>query len=64
MKTMRAGVNFLRESRCAATNNHTSYIAFFHGPHRVKCLCLTSTSGRRLLAALQERKQLCVDLVL
>jgi len=35
-KKMRASVNFLRESRGAAADNHTSYFAFFHSPHRIK----------------------------
>jgi hypothetical protein len=62
--TMAARVNFLRKSVRAAADNHTSCVTFFHYPDRVKYSCLNSSSRRRLLAALQECKQLRVDLVL
>lgn len=42
METMRARVNFLRESGGAAAHNHTSNIMFFHSPARFKCSSLTS----------------------
>ncbi len=61
---MPAGINFLRESGSAAADDHTSYVAFFHSLDRINWYCPISTSRRRLLAALQECKQLRVDLVL
>src|SRR5579864_9680909 len=63
MEAMRTRVNFLRESGGAAADNHTSNVAFFHAPARIKFSCLTSSSCRGLLAALQEGKQLRVYLV-
>lgn len=35
-KKMRARVNLLRESRGASADNHASYFAFFHSPHRIE----------------------------
>jgi hypothetical protein len=51
METMRARVNFLRESGGVAAHNHTSYVTFFHGLARVKFSCPKTSHADALTAA-------------
>jgi hypothetical protein len=50
MQTVRARMNFLRESGSAAAHHYTSNVTFFHKPARIKCSSPTSSHADALTA--------------